>query len=211
MTTLNGTLTSCGSGKWFHVDYVCVGADCSTLIGYPNITCTYYGSKYTCSNHVSCSAVSNYTTQFSFIKQRNTISHTQKITSMGCNYVLKSNGTTAGTRIVDNSCQSTGSRYSSKKALLFVLFTCLFIQGVIAQEAQLSRRINTAWFREVEDVVSNFQGYVLGKVENKISGEPVFADTFVGEVFQTLCGIVTDGLLEKALQTDFIEACAIGL
>jgi hypothetical protein len=127
MSSVTGTVTSCGPSQDISLQYTCTGPSCVDLNGFPNTTCTTDGTTLTCSNNVVCPGPTNYTSQF-------TLSQTNLIVSLTQNIVLKdfcqditliSDGTTGGTNAtkVDtgpcgpgHSTSSTSSSSSTKTA-----------------------------------------------------------------------------------------------
>lgn len=187
MTTINGSFASCGLGQWFSLEYDCTGSDCSTLEGFPNVTCESNGSSYSCSNRVNCPASTNYTTKFSFSKQGNTITQTEEVTVMGCHFLVSTNGTAAGTVATQNNCtngtssKSVGHRLSPRKLLIFLLFAGFLVQGCIACDLSLVRREeDPPWLF----IAKKFINFIL---EKDLNHDPFFADNLVNTVYETLC------------------------
>ena len=80
MTSAQGTVTSCGPGQPFSLQFTCAGRSCVDLNGFPNTTCTTDSTTLTYTNDVIYPRTTNYTSDFSFTQSDNIVSQTQTIT-----------------------------------------------------------------------------------------------------------------------------------
>jgi len=117
MTSAQGTVTSCGPGQAFSLQFTCAGPSCVDLNGFPNTTCTTDNTTLTCTNGVTCPGPTNYTSNFSFSQSNIIVSQTQTITLKDfCEEIdLTSDGTTGGTNatMVNTGPCGPGSSNSS--------------------------------------------------------------------------------------------------
>lgn len=111
MTTLNGTLTTCGPGQYFSLQFTCNGPSCAGLSGFPNTTCTADATNtiLTCSNGVTCPGPTNYTANFNLSQTTDLVTQSQQILLPDfCEEIdVTSNGTTGGVNaqmIITGSC-----------------------------------------------------------------------------------------------------------
>lgn len=116
-TTATGTFTSCGAGQAAAVSYACTGPSCSNLNTFPSITCTNSGGKYTCSNGVTCSGTTNYTSSFNFVQNANKVQQNQTVVlDSGGVFTVTSDGTTGGTSFVTGSGGSSNTTKPSSSS-----------------------------------------------------------------------------------------------
>jgi hypothetical protein len=115
MTSAQGTVTSCGPGQAFSLQFTCAGPSCVDLNGFPNTTCTTDNTTLTCTNGVICPRPTNYTSDFSFTQSNIIVSQTQTITLKDfCEEIdLTSDGTTGGTNATMVSTGPCGSGSSN--------------------------------------------------------------------------------------------------
>lgn len=86
MTTVNGTIKICDDTKLPSLILLCTGPNCAAL-GY-NFTCTQQSSALNCSNGITCSGTSQWSSTFTMNQPNLTFTETQVITSNGSTYVL---------------------------------------------------------------------------------------------------------------------------
>lgn len=111
-SSATGTFTHCGPGQPFALDFTCTGPSCSALTGFPNTTCTTGGdSVLSCTNSVTCTGPTNYTSEFSFSQKDVIVSQKQKVTVDCGEFELSSDGTTGGTKfkVLDTKECASGS------------------------------------------------------------------------------------------------------
>jgi hypothetical protein len=124
MTTAKGTVTSCGPGQDYSLDYTCTGPSCTYLDGFPSMTCTTAGDVLSCTNGVVCPGQTNYTSQFTFTQADGPVSQTQLITLRDfCEDItLVSDGSTGGTNasfVSTGDCGPGGSNSSSSSSTTY--------------------------------------------------------------------------------------------
>ena len=120
-SSASGTFTHCGPGQYFALDFTCTGPSCSALTGFPNTTCTTTGSVLSCTNGVTCTGPTNYTSEFGFTQKDVIVSQTHKVAVDCGEFEVSSDGTTGGTKskVLDtkecasNSSEGTSDDHSS--------------------------------------------------------------------------------------------------
>ena len=72
---------------------------------------------------------------------------------------------------------------------MVLLFAWFFIQGCIAHNVSLIRRDELSSWLELGNEIRD--DYLKGKIYKEVNGDPMFADSFVDEVMETFCDMLT--------------------
>ena len=131
MTTLSGSLHSCGTGT-FSTSITCTGSTCGKLENIPGITCTNASStSMTCTNNIACNGPSAVISSFSMQQKGLSISQAHNVAIGNQTFTLTSTGGTNFT--ATNTTQGTATttpgsagfsfrRESHAKLVMLVVF-----------------------------------------------------------------------------------------